>query len=173
MKKTQYTWNPLTDSVIEETDGTGNISVTYTNKPQPFGPLASQNRGGATSQFHFDAIGSTRLLTNETPAVSDSYSYDAWGNPTAYPGAASSPFKWVGQRGAQASVANYGHYSRARTHSSSLGMWTSIDPISRLPGVRTVELDSYCNSNPVGEIDPSGFKSGKPITAKIFMCMDT
>lgn len=163
MKKSQYTWNPLTDSVIEETDGTGNISVTYTNKPQPFGPLVSQNRGGTTSQFHFDAIGSTRLLTNETPAVTDSYSYDAWGNPTAHSGATFTPFKWIGQRGAQASVANYGHYSRARTYSSSLGMWTSIDPISRLPGVRTVKLYSYCNSNPVGEIDPSGFKSGKPI----------
>ena len=35
---TNYTWNPLTDSVIEESDASGNVIVTYTNEPTPFGP---------------------------------------------------------------------------------------------------------------------------------------
>jgi len=76
MSTTVYTWNPLTDSVIEESDRSGNSLCTYSNEPLRFGPLISENRGGTTSYYHADAIGSTRLTTNNGQVVVDSFLFD-------------------------------------------------------------------------------------------------
>ena len=52
MAVTEYTWNPLTDSVIEETDGAGNVLVEYT-----YGSLRSERRGTQTSSFSKSGVG--------------------------------------------------------------------------------------------------------------------
>lgn len=62
MSVTEYIWNPLTDSVLEERDGSVTVQPIYTTKPQARGPLVSQTRG--TTHYHFDANGNTRLLSN-------------------------------------------------------------------------------------------------------------
>src|SRR5580658_7744255 len=96
---TNYTWNPLTDSVIEESDQFGNVVVTYTNEPSEFGPLNSENRSGTTSYYHADAIGSTRLTTNNSQAIVDSFVFDAWGNTVASTEMITTPYQWCGRWG--------------------------------------------------------------------------
>jgi len=125
MAITQYTWNPLTDSVIEETDGVGNVRATYTNKPQQFGPLISENRGGTTSVHHSDALGSTRMLTDITGTVTDTFDYDAWGNEAARVGTTPTPYNWVGRWGYQLDTATGGYYVRARTYCPLIARWAS------------------------------------------------
>jgi hypothetical protein len=80
MAKTRYVWDPVSDNVLQEKDGAaGATQVTYTNEPVPFGPLRSERRGSVTRQYHFDALGSTRVLTDDSQTVTDTFAYDAWG----------------------------------------------------------------------------------------------
>lgn len=95
MPVTEYTWNPLTDSVIEETDGAGNVLVEYVNEPSAYGPLLSQHKPGEDRYFHFDALGSTRSLTDESGNVTDTFTYDAWGNQVEHTGVSEAGYKWL------------------------------------------------------------------------------
>jgi len=54
--------------------------------------------GEYTNYYHFDALGSTRLLTNSSGAVTDTYTYDAWGG-VSQGGSTVQPYQFVGQLG--------------------------------------------------------------------------
>lgn len=62
MAVTEYIWDE--DNLVAETDGTNAVNVVYTNEPQQYGNLISTRIAGTTSYHHFDALGSTRQLTN-------------------------------------------------------------------------------------------------------------
>ena len=47
-----FQWSSVLDCVMTETDGSGNTLVTYTHEPTTYGPLLSENRGGAESYHH-------------------------------------------------------------------------------------------------------------------------
>ena len=93
----RFHWDEVDDCVMHETDGAGNTLVTYTHEPGAFGPLLSQNRGGVESYHHYDALGSTTMLTDDTGAVTDTFHYDAWGLPIARTGTTPTPYTWVGR----------------------------------------------------------------------------
>ncbi|MCA9038290.1 MAG: hypothetical protein KDA91_24360 [Planctomycetaceae bacterium] len=78
MTLTTYQWDPVTDQLLSEDDGT--TRTDYTHEPNLYGDLLSQTDGTNTHFYHFDARGDTRQLTDETEAVTDSWTYDAWGN---------------------------------------------------------------------------------------------
>jgi hypothetical protein len=79
-----------------ETNTAGIVQATYTGEPQTYGKLISRRASGATRYYHFDALGSTRILTNSSQTSTDLYTYDAWGVPTVTIGSAVNPFRWVG-----------------------------------------------------------------------------
>jgi len=59
----------------------------YLNVREPNGSLASREKyenGNriASHTYHFDGLGSTLAMTDESGAVTDKYGYDAWGNVT-------------------------------------------------------------------------------------------
>jgi hypothetical protein len=58
-----------------------------------------------TQFYHFDALGSTRLITDINGDVSDTYEYDAWGKQIDHTGNTGQPFRFVGQLG------YYTHYA--------------------------------------------------------------
>jgi YD repeat-containing protein len=62
--------------VVEEYDAAGNAKGSYVYGYDLIGKL----QGGQSSFYHVDGLGSTRVLTNGFGAVTDSYSYDAFGN---------------------------------------------------------------------------------------------
>ena len=70
-KITNFVWNPVDDCIISELDGTGAIQAIYTNEPQQYGGVISQRRGTTTSTYHYDALGSTRFLTDSSGNVTD------------------------------------------------------------------------------------------------------
>lgn len=155
MALTRYTWNPLTDGVLEETDGLGNVEVTYTNKPQPYAPLVSQNRGGTTSHYHFDALGSSRQLTDMAGTVTDTHLCDAWGNEIVRTGSTLTPYGWVGRFGYRLDARTTEYYVRHRNYHASIGKWKSVDPLwlTSQQGLYT-----YTRNIAVSAIDPSGLR---------------
>ena len=152
-KTTTFVWDPVSDCVISELDGTGAVQAVYTNEPQQYGGVLNQRRGTTSHFHHHDALGSTRLLTNSSGAVSDTYLNDAWGNSVASPGTTVNPFKWVGKYGYYTDNSTGQVYIRARMYQPTVARWASIDPIfSDL----LTEPFVYGANHPVTNADPTG-----------------
>ena len=77
MGVTHYVWDELSDNVLMETDENGEVTAEYTQEPELYGSVVSQNRGGTESFHHFDGQGSTRQLTDASETVTDEVTYSA------------------------------------------------------------------------------------------------
>src|SRR5258708_1236708 len=73
MPTTKYIWDD--ENVLAEADASDTINVVYTNEPQEYGNLVSTRISGTTSYHHFDALGSTRQLTNAAGTTTDTVVY--------------------------------------------------------------------------------------------------
>ena len=131
---TRFLWD--VNNYLAETDADDEIQAIYTNEPQQYGNLISQYRKGPTlwlpSYYHYDALGSTRVLTNDAGVVTDTYVYDAWGNAIASTGSAHNPFRWVGRLGYYWEEELGTFYIRARVYEPVTGRWMSRDPLFSL-----------------------------------------
>ena len=154
MAVTEYIWDVESDNVLQETDDLGATTATYTNEPDEFGGLVSQNRGGAESYYHFDALGSTRELTDDTETVTDTNMYDAWGVDVASSGTTENPFRWVGRLGYHFDEGTGEYYVRARRYESLIARWRSKDPIGL--GGHDANLYRYVDGTPADASDASG-----------------
>jgi RHS repeat-associated protein len=150
---TKYIWDVESDNVLTETDENDVTTVVYTNEPNQFGNLISQRRGSTTSTYHYDALGSTRELTDSTETVTDTYIYTAFGETVATTGTTTNSFRYVGEHGYYFNTETDDYYVRARTYDPENGRWKSSDPDG-------FDDDSnqyrYAQSRPVQMIDPSG-----------------
>jgi RHS repeat-associated protein len=153
-KITNFVWNPVDDCIISELDGTGTVQAVYTNEPQQYGGVISQRRGTTTSTHHYDALGSTRFLTDSSGNVTDTYLHDAWGNSVASTGTTVNPFRWVGKYGYYTDDNTGLVYVRARMYQSTMARWMSIDPIY-FEDYRN-EVFRYARNSPLVRIDPTG-----------------
>jgi RHS repeat-associated protein len=160
-KITNFVWNPVDDCIISELDGTGAVQAVYTNEPQQYGGVISQRRGTTTSTYHYDALGSTRILTDSSGNVTDTYLNDAWGNSVASTGTTVNPFKWVGKYGYYTDDSTGNVYVRARMYQPAVARWRSFDPFGFYDG-----LNLYLPVFIPGDIDPSGLLTIKRRSAK-------
>lgn len=154
MVTVEYTWNPLLDSIIEETNGTGEMTTSYTSKPKGFGPLVSQSRTEFTNYFHCDALGSIRLTSDPSGAVTSSRLWDAWGQQVASQGTVLASFGWIGRWGYEFDGLVSSYQARRRTYVPFTSRWTSCDP--DLPGTSFI----YATIRPTLVIDPNGHATG-------------
>jgi len=129
-------------------DGTLIASYVYADD------LISMNRNGASSFYHFDGLGSTRLLTDSSGAVTDNYDYDAFGNLIARTGSTENPFLFTGQQ----YDANTGFYHlRARYYQPSSGKFITVDPYEGdVYAPTSLHKYFYSSNDPVNRIDPNG-----------------
>src|SRR5437870_9486279 len=100
MPTTKYVWDE--DNLLAEADGNDAIQTVYTNAGAPaqqYGNLVSSRISGTTSYHHFDALGSTRQLTNAAGNVTDTVINDAWGNVVARTGTTAVRLLWIGEIG--------------------------------------------------------------------------
>jgi RHS repeat-associated protein len=153
MPVTHYIWDEVDDTLLAETDEVGNTIAEYTHEPGPFGPLLSQRRNGHTYYHHYDGMRSTRALTDEAGNVTDTYTYDAWGNEIAHTGTTANPFRWVGYVGYYFDDGLGTFYIRARVYDPPTARWVSVDPIP-IDG----HPYTYAAETPVDFVDPSGLK---------------
>ena len=148
-----YAWNPVFDCITKETDDAGATVAKYTQEPKLYGGLISQRRSGATSFYHYDAIGTTRALTSSSQAVTDSAVYTAFGEKVASAGTTVNPYGFVGKVGYQTDSATAVSYVRARHLYSIAANWLSIDPNGFIDGINQ---HLYVGNRPTIRIDPSG-----------------
>jgi RHS repeat-associated protein len=149
---TNYIWDE--QNYLAEADGTNTIQTVYTNEPQQYGNLVSSRISGTTSYHHFDALGSTRQLTNAAGSVTDTVVYDAWGNVITRSGATGISLLWIGQVGYYFDTESGLHWVRTRPYRAIIARWFEADAIRKLGAI--VPPYVYALNNPVAEIDPSG-----------------
>jgi RHS repeat-associated protein len=170
----KFVWDPAADAYLAEFNGSNVLQATYSHEPVQFGRALSQRRSTTSSWYHTDALGSTQALSNSSQVTSDTYLYDAWGNPITSTGTTVNPFRWVGNVGYYFDSDTGLYYIRARTYQPTIARWTSADPLfymlakagalgvlTRDPiGYEGSEWDlyEYCADNPFRNIDPSGNK---------------
>jgi RHS repeat-associated protein len=137
--------------VLEERNGAGSVTAEYV---LALDRLVSQERGGNTYLHLADGQHSTRALVDGTGALSDTYTYDAFGNQTASTGTTQNPYRYAGQQLDPAT----GLYSmRARYYAPDTGRFTTPDPMA---GPLTDPLSRtsypYSRNDPVNLYDPTG-----------------
>ena len=153
MPVTNYVWDPVDDNVVLETDNTNATTATYTNEPGRYGGLISQRRGSTDSYYHYDGLGSTRELTDDSETVTDTNLYDAWGVNVDSSGTTENPYRWVGRSGYYYDSETSDYYVRRRVYSPTIGRWWSVDPLGFRGGWN---LYSYSRNYPIIFTDPSG-----------------
>jgi RHS repeat-associated protein len=137
-------------SVVMEYDLNGNAIVDYT-----YGiGLISQHRGSATSFYHADGLGSTRLLTDSSGSVTDTYVYDAYGTLLSSSGTTTNSYLYTGEQYDK----NLGeYYLRARYYNPSEGRFTGRDPFDgMLSEPLSLNKYAYVHGNPINSTDPTG-----------------
>jgi RHS repeat-associated protein len=138
---------------LAESDATNAINVVYTNEPQQYGNLVSTRISGTSSYHHFDAVGSTRQLTNGTGHVTDKVIYDTWGSAVSRSGTTGAMLLWIGRLGYYSDPETGLLYVRARVFEPAVGRWTSVDRLEFADGSN---MFIYTRNNPVIFVDPSG-----------------
>ncbi len=149
----RYIWDSVNDCVIAEEDEFGNTLVTYTREPGSHGRLISESRNGQTRQYHFDALGNTRALTDDVQNVTDTFSYDAFGNVVDRTGTNPTPYQWVGEHGYESDQNNQPISVRRRQYQPGTGRWTSRD---LLEGLTWAEAFIFAMNAPTYQVDPTG-----------------
>ena len=137
--------------VLEEKNKNNNLTVTYTYGHE----LISQNRATSVSFYNRDGLGSTTSLTNASQTVTDTYSYDAFGNLINSTGTTKNNYLFAGEE--KDNTTGY-YYLRARYMDTTTGRFTSMDSyLGSVDDPVSLHKYLYANANPVNYIDPSGY----------------
>ncbi|MEG5111042.1 RHS repeat-associated core domain-containing protein [Microcoleus sp. AT8-A4] len=119
--------------------------------------LISQERGNADSFYLVDGLGSTRGLANASGGVTDTYTYDAFGNLIASAGATANNYLFAGEQ-FDSNLGDY--YLRQRYYDTDTGRFTRRDTYEgSLENPITLHKYLYGNANPVTYTDPTGLFS--------------
>ena len=157
----KFVWDD--QNYLAETDENDDAQVVYTNEPRLYGNLVSQRRltsGTWTPHWYcFDAIGSTRELTDASEAVTDTRLYDAWGSTVAQAGSNTFPFGFIGCSGYHVDGDCNHLYVRSRSYVPAAGRWLSLDAL-----LFTFLMNRYvyAQNSPITFIDSSGKQAGLP-----------
>jgi RHS repeat-associated protein len=136
-------------NLIEEVDSFGNLLGRYaqgTGIDEPLGEL----RSGTNAFYEADGLGSITSLSSSAGTVSNSYTYDTFGN-GAQGGSFVNPYRYTARDyDSEAGL----QYSRARYYDPSIGRFISEDPF----GLSGSDLNfyAYVHNSPTDSMDPFG-----------------
>jgi RHS repeat-associated protein len=138
---------------IWETDGAGVMTAQLDR--DIFGNLLSRREAsGARRYYHFDGLGSTTALTNESGAATSTLLYDAWGNQRAATGSDQGRYRFTG---VELDTATGLYHMGARFYDPTIGRWLSEDPVQdKHFEPATLNFYAYVQSNPGIHVDPDG-----------------
>jgi len=135
--------------VLEEWQGSA-LAGTYIYGDD----LISQEIDGLKSYFHYDGLGSTRGLSDGTAALTDTFTYEAFGNLNSSTGNTDTKYLFAGEQ-YDPDLGLY--YLRARLLDSGIGRFLTKDLFNGLVSDPTsLNAYGYARSNPVNYHDPSG-----------------
>jgi RHS repeat-associated protein len=140
------------ENVVEETNASGTAVARYSQGLNIDEPLAML-RGGATSFYHADGLGSVTSLSSSAGAISNTYTYDSFGNLTASTGSITNPFRYTAREwDAETGI----YFYRARYMDALLGRFLNEDPLG-FGGGKDFYL--YVLNRPSSFVDPFGEKT--------------
>ena len=140
-------------NVLAEIDENGTAKCTYTIGAD----LISQERDGRTSFYLYDGHGSVVGLANEGGVVTDTYSYDAFGNLLKSTGSTKNCYRYCGEQFDESTGL---YYLRARYMDTSTGRFISQDTYQgTINDPVSLHKYLYANANPVMYSDLSGYAS--------------
>jgi RHS repeat-associated protein len=139
--------------VVDELEN-GSVTRTYTYGHALISQNQILNNQWQASFYGYDGHGNVRLLMDRLGAVTDTYTYDAFGNLIARTGTTPNEHLFVGEQ----LDANTGfYYLRARYLNPSSGRFLTSDTYegSRFDPL-SLHKYLYAHANPVSNIDPTG-----------------
>ncbi len=95
---TRFIYDPISGNLIGEIDTDGTTFSQYALYTWGV-TLLAQKRGSTVSYYHFDGNGSVRALSNSSKTITDTYSYNAFGEVISSSGSTVNPFRWLGGAG--------------------------------------------------------------------------
>ncbi|HEV3470216.1 MAG TPA: RHS repeat-associated core domain-containing protein [Pyrinomonadaceae bacterium] len=158
----------------------GGVTTNYlvdTNNPTGYAQVVEELRGGSVTRaytyghdliaqrqliggewrvsfYGYDGQGTVRFLTDPAGAVTDTYTYDAFGNLLGRTGDTPNDYLYAGEQ----YDANSGfYYLRARYLNPSSGRFLTMDSFEGIPwDPPSLHKYLYTSGNPVNSADPSG-----------------
>lgn len=116
--------------------------------------LISQQRSEHLSYYQVDGLGSTRILTDNQGEVTDTYTYDSFGDQIGLSGITENSYRFAGEQ-FDKDIDSY--YLRQRYYQQSSGRFNRRDTYEGvLSEPLTIHKYSYTHNNPVNGTDPSG-----------------
>ena len=115
---------------------------------------------GSRRFYHFDEMGDTAFLTDNSGAVTDSYGITPYGEIADHVGTVDNPFTWQGQYGAIQEGAGL-YYMRSRHYDASTARFLSPDPLMNAHP-QASEPYAYAHGNPLLFRDPFGSDASLP-----------
>ena len=151
---TEYLVDPTgaLSRVVVESNPAGDVLASYVWGDELlslFRPATGERR-----YYHADAQGSVRLLTDATEAVTDSYTYTAFGELLDHTGLSEQSYRFTGEP----FDPNIGfYYNRARWLDVSVGRFASFDLFpSESSDPSSLHRYLYAAADPVNNLDPTG-----------------
>jgi|SRR6516164_8399334 RHS repeat-associated protein len=138
------------DNLIEEANSSGAAVARYTQGTMIDEPLVIL-RGGATSYYEADGLGTITSLSNTSGALAQTYTFDSFGKQTASSGSLINSFQYAGREFDGETTL---YYMRARYFDPTTGRFLNEDPVRFLGGSNFYR---YAINNPTGFIDPFGW----------------
>jgi RHS repeat-associated protein len=109
-----------------------------------------------TKNYHYDAIGNTLALTDDTELVTDKYAYGPYGEAAGSSGATPNQFRYVGKFGVMRED-NGLIFMRARFYDPTTKRFMGKDPVKgSIADSQTINPYTYVCSNPIILTDPLG-----------------
>lgn len=152
---------------LEEEDGAGVPQATYV-LGVVLNDIVSMQRGGKNYWLHSDDKFSVRRITDSTGAVVESYTYDEFGNPASFDGAArpinssaiGNPHLFTGHRYDPESGL---YFARSRYYEPRSGRFISRDPAGQFgDSINLGNAFTYAGNNPATLVDPRGLTGTRP-----------
>ncbi len=128
----------------------------YIHTPSGLLLYSVEATGSARRFYHFDESGNTAYLTDDSAAVTDSYTFTPFGTQLSRSGNTDNPFTFAGQQGAMQEPVPGLYYMRARYYDSSAARFISRDPAQPYGVATESGAFSYARANALLFSDPTG-----------------
>jgi len=153
--------NGALSQVLAEYDENSSLTTLYTRGEE----LISQERNGEKSYYLYDGFDSVRMLVDEDNNITDTYTFDAFGNLVSSTGETENYYLY---RGEQYDNFTGLYYLRARYMNPSTGTFITMDEYAGSV-FEPVSLHKYlyANANPVTYCDPSGYSSDATLESHV------
>ncbi|MFD1886815.1 RHS repeat-associated core domain-containing protein, partial [Paenibacillus wenxiniae] len=142
--------------VLMETDGSGNTNAWYV---YGLGLISRYDANGNMQTYHYDLRGSTIALTDAKGKVTDTYTYDTYGEELSHDGTTNQPFQYDGRDGVQTDP-NGLYQMRSRYYNPEIRRFVNRDVVTgTIADGLTMNRYAYVNGNPVSYVDPFGLSA--------------